>query len=134
MGEFAEEYCALRFMNKEYEVYKNWVNDGTDLLVMKKNKIRRIQVKCSKLYIVGNRKAYCFQVKRKRSKESYEVNYFAFVGFDDNFKVLDVWIIPKKFFDKHSIGTYNLSINPKDSKEKEKLRTLKKFHEHWVLQ
>ncbi len=128
LGEYAEEYAALRFMDMGYEVFKNWVSDGTDLLVFNKGRVRRIQVKCSKAHLVGNHHYYSFQIKRKRSKGIYEgVDYFVLLGVDSVFGFKDMWLIPRRILDDKKGINLSMNLNPKKNKE------YKKYYNHWVV-
>lgn len=97
VGNYAEMYVSHYLIKKGYRVFKNQTSDGTDLIAMNK-KLIKIQVKASTLMkIAANHKGYCFQIRRKRSNEIYDVDYFAFCCMNtDKLNVDKLYFIPIK--------------------------------------
>ena len=82
----------LRYRNKEFEQNHTW---GVDIILNKKDKKIKIEVKSARLYIKDKRKPsghvrgkFCFQPIDLES----EIDYFAFVINKPNNKVNTYWV------------------------------------------
>lgn len=98
VGDYAEMYISHYLIKKGWNVFKNQTSDGVDLIA-NKNILITIQVKASTLMNISpTYKGYCFQIRRKRSKETYTVDYLACCCVDsDTLNIDKVYFIP---FDK----------------------------------
>ena len=111
VGDYAEMYVSHYLIKRGWNVFRNQTSDGVDLIA-KKDILITIQVKASTLMNINPKyKGYCFQIRQKRSKKMYDVDFFAFCCIDDEtLNIEKVYFIPHGQVKKLKSKVLNIKV------------------------